>query len=266
MATIAADVSYEEPAREERFFSTLAILMAMVIVAGFSTQFLMGRSTFASPVRVHVHAVLFMGWVGLFVAQSWLATRGPLVLHRKLGWIAAVWMALMVPAAIAVIIVMLRGGTAPFFFRPQEFLIGNPLSVFFFVGFTVAAIAMRKRTDWHARLHICGMTMIMGPGFGRLLPMPLLIPYAFEVTGVVASVFLIAGMIRDKRKFDRVHPAWWLGLAAMAALIVLPKILAPTAVGESLYAATVAGTPGENVDGMAFAPPPAGPLMTGRNP
>ena len=89
MATLAADVSYEEPAREERFFGTLAILMALAIVAGFSMQWLAGRSTFYSPLRVHLHAVAFMGWVALFVAQSWLATRGPLALHRKLGWIAA---------------------------------------------------------------------------------------------------------------------------------------------------------------------------------
>lgn len=266
MATLAADVAYEEPAREERFFSTLAMVMALVIVAGFSTQFLMGRSTFASPVRVHVHAVAFMGWVGLFVAQSWLATRGPLALHRKLGWIAAAWMALMVPAAMTVIVVTLRNGTAPFFFQPQEFLIANPLSMFSFVAFTIAAIVMRKRTDWHARLHICGMTMITGPGFGRLLPMPLLIPYAFEAAGVAASMFLFAGMIRDKRKFGRVHPAWFIGLAGLATLIVLPNLLAPTAFGDRLYAATVAGTPGESVPGMEFAPPPVGPLMTGRNP
>jgi hypothetical protein len=264
MATLAPTAPYEEPAREERFFSTLAILMALVIVAGFSTQFLAGRSTFASPLRVHVHAVAFMGWVVLFVAQSWLATRGPLALHRKLGWIAAAWMALMVPAALVVIVATLRNGTSPFFFQPQEFLIANPLSMFAFVGFTVAAIAMRKRTDWHARLHICGMTMIMGPGFGRLLPMPLLIPYAFEATGLVALVFIFAGMIRDKRKFGRVHPAWWMGIAAMAFLIVVPNLLAPTAFGDWLYATTVAGTPGEAVPGMEFAPPPSGPLLIGK--
>lgn len=264
MATLAANVSYEEPARAERFFTTLAIAMAVVIVAGFSMQLLAGRSTFASPLRVHLHAVTFMGWVTLFVAQSWLATRGPLALHRKLGWIAAVWMALMVPAAMAVIVAALRNGTSPFFFQPQEFLIGNPLSMILFVAFTIAALAMRKRTDWHARLHICGMTMIMGPGFGRLLPMPLLIPYAFEATGVIALVFIVVGMIRDKRKFGRVHPAWWLGIAAMAALIVLPNLLAPTAFGEWLYATTVAGTPGEAVPGLKFAPPPQGPLLIGK--
>ena len=170
----------------------------------------------------------------------------------------------MVPAAMVVIVVALQNGTSPFFFQPQEFLIANPMSMFAFVGFTVAAIAMRKRTDWHARLHICGMTMIMGPGFGRLLPMPLLTPYAFEAAGLAAIVFLIVGIVRDVRKFGQVHPAWWIGLAAMAVLIVVPKVLAPTAFGDWLYTATVAGTPGEAVPGMEFAPPPSGPLLIGK--
>ena len=256
MATLAATAPYEEPAREERFFATLAIFMALVIVAGFATNFLAGRSTFASPPRVHIHAVAFMGWVTLFVTQSWLATRGPLALHRKLGWIAAAWMAVMVPAGFAVMLAVVRNGTAPFFFQPQEFLIANPLSMFAFVGFTIAAIVMRKRTDWHARLHICGMTMIMGPGFGRILPMPLLMPYAFEAAGAAAVVFLIAGMVRDQRKLGRVHPAWWLGLAGMATLTVLPNLLSPTAFGDRLYRAVTAGTPGAEVPGMDFAPPP----------
>ena len=117
MATLAATAPYEEPVREERFFSNLAIFMALVIVAGFSTQFLAGRSTFASPLRVHFHAIAFMGWTAIFVTQSWLATRGPMALHRKLGWVAVAWMALMVTAGLMVITAVVRNGTSPFFFQ-----------------------------------------------------------------------------------------------------------------------------------------------------
>jgi hypothetical protein len=263
MATMAFDQTRDTVASDHRFAATMATIMGLVVVAGFSTQFLAGRSTFASPLRVHVHAVVFMGWVSIFVAQSWLATRGPLALHRKLGWIAAGWMVLMVVAAMAVMLAVVRNGTTPFFFQPQHFLIGNPLSLLCFVGLTSAAIVLRKRTDWHARLHLCGMTMIMGPAFGRILPMPLLIPYAFEVTGLFASLFIVAGMVRDRRHLGTVHPAWGVGLATMAFLIVLPLLLAPTAVGNWLYAATVAGYPGASVPGLEFAPPPKGPLLVG---
>jgi hypothetical protein len=259
MATLAAhheEPARDEPAREEAFFASLAIVMALVIVAGFSTQFLAGRSSFASPPRVHFHAIAFMGWTAIFVAQSWLATRGPLALHRKLGWIAVAWMAAMIAAALLVIVAVVRNGTAPFFFQPQHFLIANPLSMFLFVGLTLAAVRMRHRTDWHARLHISGMTMIMGPGFGRLLPMPLLVPYAFQAAVAAAVVFPLAGMIRDVRKYGQVHPAWYVCLACLAALIALPGLLAPTRLGDGLYRAVTAGSAGAAIPGMAFAPPP----------
>lgn len=264
MATLAPQSFRDEPASDERFAATMAIVMTLFVVAGFSTQYLMGRSTFASPLRVHIHAVAFMGWVAIFVTQSWLATRGPLALHRKLGWIAAGWMVAMVAAGLAVMIAVVRNGTAPFFFQPQHFLIANPLGLLGFVGLTCAAIAMRKRTDWHARLHICGMAMIIGPAFGRLLPMPLLIPYAFETAVVAGAMFPVAGAIRDWRKTGRVHPAWGIGLAVLAGTVITADLLAASPFGDWLYQATVAGSPGAAVPGMEFAPPPDTPLRTGR--
>lgn len=264
MATVAPDFFREEPARDERFAATMAIVMAMFVIAGFSTQYLMGRSTFAAPLRVHIHAVAFMGWIAIFVTQTWLATRGPLALHRKLGWIAAAWMVLMVGAGLAVMLATVRNGTAPFFFRPQEFLIANPLGLIGFVGLTGAAITLRKQTDWHARLHICGTAMIMGPAFGRLLPMPLLIPYAFESAVLAGAMFPVAGAIRDKRKIGKVHPAWWYGLGAIALALVSADALAASPFGDWLYAHVTAGTPGAAVAGMEFAPPPDTPLRTGR--
>lgn len=100
MATTAFGSSTRDdtPAADHRFAATMATVMAVVVVAGFSAQFLAGRSSFDAPLRVHVHAAVFMGWTALFLVQSWLATRGPLALHRTLGWIAAGWTVLMVAA------------------------------------------------------------------------------------------------------------------------------------------------------------------------
>lgn len=262
MATVAAP--YDEPVLAERFFGKMAIAMAIVVVLGFSTQLAMGRSTFASPLRVHFHAVMFMGWVAIFVTQSQLATRGPLALHRKLGWLAVGWIGLMLIAAFTVIIAMARNGTVPFFFQPQHFLIADPLTLVGFVGLTGAAIAMRRRTDWHARLQMGGMTLLTGPAFGRLLPMPLLAPYAFEAAGAASSVFLLAGMVRDWRRSRSVHPAWWVGLATLVGMLLAAQLIAHSALGDAIYRTTVAGYPGEQVAGMELAPPPGTPLRTGR--
>ncbi len=266
MATTAFGTALrgDAPAADHRFAATLAIAMAVVVVAGFSLQLAMGRSTFESPLRVHVHAVAFMGWVALFVAQTWLATRGPLALHRRLGWIAAGWMVLMVGTALTVIVASARGGTVPFFFAPQRFVVSNPASMICFVALTGTAIARRRETLWHARLHICGMAAIMGPAFGRMLPMPLLIPWAFEWAVAGGLLFPLAGALRDRRVLGRAHPAWWWGIGAILATMVLSNIIARSPIGDAIYAAVTAGSPGGAVPGLVFPAPPDTPLRTGR--
>lgn len=268
MATLAPDSAASDcpdfPAEERNFFARMAIAMAFIVVLGFSFQLAMGRSTFASPLRVHVHAVLFMGWVAILVLQSQLATRGPLALHRRLGWLALGWIALMLGAAMTVIVAMARNGTVPFFFTPQHFLLADPLTLIGFVGLTAGAIALRKQTDWHARLHMGAMASLTGPAFGRLFPMPLMVPWAFEGAGVGSALLIIAGMVRDRRRSGRVHPAWWVGLAVLVGTLALARILSVSPVGDAIYQATVAGYPGADVPGLEYGQPPATPLRTGR--
>lgn len=268
MATLAQNPQDQllvaTPLRDGAFFQKMAIAMALIVVAGFSTQLAMGRSSFGAPLRVHVHAVLFMGWVVLFVLQSQLATRGPLALHRRLGWLALGWVVLMVSAAMTVIVAMARNGTVPFFFMPQHFLLADPLTLIGFVGLTAGAIRLRKQTDWHARLHICGMAMLTGPAFGRLLPMPLLVPWAFEAAGFASGLVIVAGMIRDHRHSGTVHRAWWFGLATVLGTLALARILAFSPIGSAIYQTAVAGYPGTAVPGLEYAKPPATPLRTGR--
>lgn len=257
MATLAPAQSHTSEA--DNFFRTLAILMAVTVVAGFSVQFLAGRSSFAARPLVHMHGLAFMAWVGLFVTQAWLATHGPISLHRRLGWIGAVWVVVLLVMGSLISIDVTQRGTAPFFFQPQNFLIANPLSAIVFAALAWTAIRLRRQTDWHMRLHICAMTAIIGPAFGRLLPMPLLIPYAFEIAGLVGLFFPIAGMIRDWRKYGRVHPAWYWGVGAFLAVIPVSHLIANSAMGDAIYAAVTAGHPGAVVPGLEFAPPPIMP-------
>jgi hypothetical protein len=253
------------PAGEERFFLRSAIVMAAIIVAGFSLQLAMGRSTFASPVRVHVHAVLFMGWVAIYLAQNVLVAGGRIDLHRRLGWVAAVWMIPMVVSGFLVTAMMVRNGNAPFFFRPLQFLMFDPATVSGFAGLTIAAVVLRRRTEWHRRLHFCGMTLLLAPAFGRLLPLPLLQPWAWEATFAVTLLFPLFGLRADLRRSGRVHRAWWWGIGTMAAVFILTQAITYSAAGTALYEAVTQGTPGAAVGPLDFAPPPAGPLMTGRS-
>ncbi|MEO7504253.1 MAG: hypothetical protein ABIT69_03630 [Sphingomicrobium sp.] len=264
MATLAASPSPVPVASDDRFFMRAAILMVMVIVAGFSTQLAMGRSSFASPLLVHAHAIVFMGWVTLYLLQNFFATTGRIGLHRRLGWIGAGWMVAMLILGCAVTVAMVRRGQVPFFFRPLHFLVFDPLALATFVGLTTSAIVMRRRTDWHRRLHFCGMSILLGPGFGRLLPMPLLAPYAYEATFAAAMLFPIAGMIADVRRSGHIHPAWRWGIGAMVGGLLLTEALTYGPLGPPIYRAITAGSPGASVPPLDFPPPPAGPQITGR--
>src|SRR5215213_10723532 len=95
MATLVTE-SRVSSIGDETFFVRGAIAMVLTIIAGFSFQLAMGRSTFASPPLVHAHAIVFMGWVAIYLAQNLLVGAGRLDIHRKLGWIAAGWIFPMV--------------------------------------------------------------------------------------------------------------------------------------------------------------------------
>lgn len=249
---------------DERFFLRSAILMALIIVAGFSFQLAMGRSTFASPARVHFHAVLFMGWVAIYLLQNIFAATGRMHLHRKLGWLAAVWMVAMVVSGFVVTIAMVRNGTVPFFFQPLQFLIFDPVTILTFAALTTAAILLRRRTEWHRRLHFCGMSLLLAPAFGRLLPLPLLQPWAWEATFAVTMLFPLAGMWADVRRGGRAHPAWNWGIGAMLACFAVTQAITYSPAGTAIYDKVTEGSRGAAVAPLEFPPPPEGPLMTGR--
>ena len=267
MATLAGqpEQPLAPPVGDERFFLKSACLMALVIVAGFSFQLAMGRSTFASPVRVHIHAVLFMGWVAIYLMQNILVSTGRIGLHRRLGWFAAAWATAMVVSGIIVTVAMVRAGTVPFFLQPVHFLVFDPLAVLTFAGLTAAAVRLRRRTEWHRRLHFCGMAMLLAPAFGRLLPMPLVQPWAWEAAFAASMLFPLAGAWADLRRSGRVHPGWRWGIGVMLASFVLTQAISYSPAGTALYEAVTAGYPGASVDPLAFPPPPDTPLMTGRS-
>ncbi len=258
MATMAGD-RRQRMAGDNGFFVRAAIAMVVVIVAGFSLQLAMGRSTFASPPLVHAHAVFFMGWVAIYLAQNVLVASGNVALHRRLGWLAAAWMVPMLGFGLAVTLAMVQDGRVPFFFRPLQFLVFDPLSLVTFVGLSTAAIVLRRQTDWHRRLHFCGMATLLGPGFGRLLPMPFLIPWAFEATFVATLIFPILGVVADWRRTGRVHPAWGYGIAANFAMLVAIELVTYSPIGLVLYETVTAGTPGAAIAPLAFPPPPMAP-------
>src|SRR3546814_16914097 len=105
----------------------MAVIMSAVIVAGFSVNLVLGRSTFAVPLAYHVHAVVFFGWVALYLAQNGLVATNNIRLHRTLGLLAYPIAPLMVLLGFVILIHVLRRTGRQFFFYSPAFLFSNPL-------------------------------------------------------------------------------------------------------------------------------------------
>lgn len=246
-------------ARQDGFFLWGGLVMAAVITAGFTFFVLMGISSFNAPLVVHAHALIFFGWVVIYVAQTWFATRGSITLHRKLGWIGAGWLAAMAIIGPLVAIEAIRLGRAAPVYQPAFFIIMAPLAVWTFVGLSTAAILLRRRTEWHRRLHFSGMAILTGPGLGRLIPAPLVMPHAAVVEISLILLFPLAGVLWDLRTRGRVHPAWWWGIGTILVVRGLCNLIAYSPLGLAIFNAVTNGQPGGALAPYEFPPmPPMG--------
>lgn len=240
---------------EDQFFFVMSIVMSVIVIAGFVFKLAMGRSSFNAPLLVHAHAVVFMGWVALYVLQNYFVLTGRRAMHRTFGWIGAGWIVAMLVTGAMVTIAMLREGRTPAFYTPAYFLAVDMLQLLVFVGFAVAAVALRRRAAWHRRLQYCGMAVLVGFGITRLLPKPLLIPHVGHWMFGLVLLFPILGMLADRVRGARVHPAWWWGVGIIATSMVLADVFASGPIGAAAYARLTLGSKGAGLSPLAYPAP-----------
>lgn len=239
---------------ERRFFLIMALVMATVVVAGFSLNLAMGRSTFAVPYYYHLHAVAFMAWLAFYVAQNGLIATGNVALHRRVGLLSLALVPAMVLLGFTIMIGSMRRTGGPFFFDQNEFLISNSLMLLLFAGLVGAALTRRRYTGWHRRLMFCAMAILTGPGLGRLLPMPLLVPNAWRIIVGLTLLFPLIGMIADLRRSGRVHPAWLWGAGAIVAVQAVGDLVAYSGLGIAITEAVLADSVGAERPMAAYLP------------
>lgn len=253
MATLARDPATGD--NERRFFAIMACVMSFIIVAGFAVNLAAGRSTFAVPWPYHLHAFIFFSWVALYVTQNLTMAGGNIALHKRLGQLAYLWIPSMVVMGFVIMTVSLRRTGGPFFFDQNEFLVANSIGLLSFGGVAYAALRARRYSGWHRRLMLCAMAFLTGPGLGRLMPMPLLIPNAWRILMAMTLIFPVIGMIADWRRSGKVHPAWFWGVGVTIGGQLIAEIIAYSSLGISLTEQLVAGTAGGDRPMAAFLPP-----------
>ena len=251
----APDVDAQPQSGDTRFFLVMAAIMSLIILAGFSFSLATGRSSFDVPWFYHLHGVIFMAWVTLYMSQHFTAARGNFALHRQIGKAAYIFIPVMVAAGLMVIVGVAQRNGGPFFFNASEFLISNSALLLCFAVLALWALRVERHSGWHRRLMLCGMAILVGPGLGRLLPMPLFIPYAWLIVTSLTWVFPAIGMIADKRSRGRIHPAYVWGLGAYIGVFIVSMAIAYSPIGFAFTEWLIAGTPGAERPIEAFLPP-----------
>lgn len=204
---------------DQRFYSRMAIGISVFILLGFMQFAARGFVDYrAAPVWVHLHGLLFVSWLVLFVTQNVLAERGALALHRRLGWLTVGVAAAIVPLTIFTGIMAVALHRQPPFFEPPFFLALTVVGALFFGGMVAAAVILRRQTEWHRRLMLAATVLVLEPAFGRTLPMPLLGAEPGEALACVLQVSILGiAMVHDRRHRGSVHPALWWGAGAVIA-------------------------------------------------
>lgn len=234
MATVA-----QAAERDQSFWQKMMIGIALFIVFGFLQFALRG---FVQPTKVplyvHFHGLVMLSWLGLSVVQATLIRREDLATHRKLGWIGVVLAALVVATGSFTGLQTVMAGRQPFFFTPAYFLALTQIGMLFFAGLFALAIARRRETEWHRRLMLGVMILIMEPALGRTLPMPLIMPWG-EWLALVVQLGVFSLIVRhDRKALGQVHPATLtaMGIVIMAHVVVetVARIPAWIALAEGL--------------------------------
>jgi hypothetical protein len=224
MTSIAIDRPSAEQS-ERLFFLVMALAIAATVALGFGLWYRAGISSFDAPWWVHVHAVTFVTWIAFYLIQNTLIFRNDVALHRRLGWFGAGLAAWMVLVGLVLTPVRLAVHRSPPIFTPSYFLALDMANIVFFGGLIIAAIANRKRTDWHRRLALCATICVIAPAWGRLLDLSgITITAATNVSALL--VYVVVAMIADWRIRGRVHPAYLWGFAALIGMGVADEALA----------------------------------------
>jgi hypothetical protein len=209
--------------RSRPFYFSLSILMAIIVVLGFwATYFgpLLGGSL-AKPTRVHLHAIIYIGWIFLFITQVFFAAIGKINWHRRLGQFGIGYGILLVLMGLYTTVAEAALENIDFF--------GPFLDMLIFALFFAPAIYFRKKPYLHRKLMIVATTMLLIAAAGRMWFLPLLPNFVQQpIFFFIWFLPVILAIGYDYWGKQKVHPIYILGLICFVIRIYSPAFVQET--------------------------------------
>lgn len=235
MAVWTRSASWEIP--DDRIASAVWLgIIWLGILMGFGVDipaFL--HETPAAAAIVYVHAVVFLGWLGLVTAQVAFALRGRMDQHRRVGSKAGYLAILMVLLGLATGLTSAAQGLAATNpgltgHEPAALLVLNLVDLLGFITFIALGLKYRSHPAAHKRLVMLAMVSVAAdPGLARAMQYvspPLTTPLNFFVNIFWANALLVAAMFGwDLWRHGRVHRALRIGGASLLSAEIATAIV-----------------------------------------
>jgi hypothetical protein len=236
-AAVAPPLPREAEAAGRRFYVRTAIGFIAVAMLGFAPTYWLpvARGTLHVAPIVHIHAALFFGWTFFFLAQTMLVASDNERLHREVGVAGVSLATAMCLVGFGVAINSIKRLDAAGF-GPA----GRAFSLIAFSAIVVFAVLIGlallnvKRPEIHKRLLLIATASLLPAAIGRWFALFLAPPNAVPgapppaivtlAPNILADLFIVGGMIYDRRTRGRVHPVYWI---AGGALLVVEVVRIP---------------------------------------
>lgn len=197
--------------RATPFYLSFGLTGLAVVALGFGVTYgvPMAQGSFSAPWFVHLHGATALSWVLILILQTQLVRTGGTPHHRRLGQLAlplalAIWASGIATAVWAAARDLSKLGTAA-----TSGLGGTVTGLSLFLLLVVAAVATRRRPNWHKRLVMLATIQVLWPAFFRLRHLlPDLAKPDIWLALVLAYSPIFVAALRDQWRFGKIHPVW----------------------------------------------------------
>ena len=193
--------------------------MCGIVALGFVPGFFLPRpdpTVLLNPV-VHLHALVYVGWLGLVAYQMRLPGQGRTAEHRRVGRWLVYYAVLLVVMGLWVTFSRFAERVEMGDLDAARIMMWPPFSdMLAFPVLFVLALLFRRQPDLHKRLMVLACCMLLIPGAARTFflgnpPNLLLMELIF-----LSPIYI--GMIRDWVVERRVYPVYVIGLFGLGLM------------------------------------------------
>lgn len=201
-----------------RFYLLLSVLLAILATIGFWPQYFgpLVTGTVDSLPIIHFHASVYVIWLILFIAQCALVAFGNVALHRQVGRFGILWGFVVIAVGLTITVVrfghrLADGGIE----QAQNTGLWPLTDMVIFAAFFGAAVAYRRKPEFHKRLMIVAATSILIASVGRFLASVSIESHSALVLLWLSPILL--AMAYDFLRQRVIHPVYVAGIAVVGA-------------------------------------------------